>query len=375
MVPMGPKHCGPQSEEWVIHLNYPADTAQSDARVEADVRTALGIGDLPMEVHKITRWSMDAVLASSFQVGRVFLIGDAAHRHPPTGGLGLTSAIQDAQNLCWKLAAVLAGDASPALLDTYEPERRPVDQRNCQRSLENGFNHFAIAGALGISPENSPEENMALLRRVWSDRPEDAEQRSNVQRLMRAQSMEFSELNVEYGYAYTSQAVVSDGNPEPTPLDDIRVYQPGTRPGAPLPHAWVDDEDGNRRAIKDLVAPGRFLLIAGENGELWCEDPLRSRPKRGSPSTPSGSGTLMGDCTTRAARGFGFARSPMTFFSSRPRRTRVVARRQATAVRDPRAARSPRRSASSWPVRQGAHLPSTLAAGPAGIPRTARAGF
>ena len=57
----------------------------------------------------------------------------------------------------------------------------------------------------------------------------------------------------------------------PVPLDDIRVYEPSTRPGAPLPHAWIDDEDGTRRPIKDLVAPGRFLLIAGEDGHAWFE--------------------------------------------------------------------------------------------------------
>ena len=142
MVPMGPERWGPDSEEWVIHLNYPVDCANSDAEVEADARRALGIGELPMEIHKITRWSVDAVIASAFSVGRVFLLGDAAHRHPPTGGLGLTSAIHDTQNLCWKLAVVLAGHASPTLLDTYEAERRPVDQRNCQRSLENAVNHF-----------------------------------------------------------------------------------------------------------------------------------------------------------------------------------------------------------------------------------------
>jgi 2,4-dichlorophenol 6-monooxygenase len=271
MVPMGPERWGPDSEEWVIHLNYPAGTAQSDAQVEADVRAALSIGNLPMEIHKITRWTMEAVLASAFSVGRVFLIGDAAHRHPPTGGLGLTSAIHDAQNLCWKLAAVLGGHASPALLDTYADERRPVDARNCQRSLENGLNHFEIGAALGVSPELSTEENMSLLRRVLGEAPEDAEFRSDVLRRMRAQSMEFSELNVEFGYEYESAAVVPDGSPAPEPLDDIRVYTPSTRPGSPLPHAWIDDEAGTRRPIKDLVAPGRFLLIAGEDGEDWCE--------------------------------------------------------------------------------------------------------
>ena len=273
MVPMGPDRWGPDSEEWVIHLNYPVDdpSAQSDAQVEADARTALGVPDMPWKIHKITRWSVEAVMASAFRAGRVFLLGDAAHRHPPTGGLGLTSAIHDAQNLCWKLALVLGGDAAPALLDTYEAERRPVDERNAQRSLENALNHFEIAAALGVSHENTPEQNMEQLRRMWSGRPEDAAHRSGALRAMRAQSMEFSELNVEYGYCYQSAAVVPDGSVVPAPLDDVRVYQPSTQPGAPLPHAWIDDEAGKRRPMKDLVIPGRFLLIAGEDGQAWCE--------------------------------------------------------------------------------------------------------
>jgi 2,4-dichlorophenol 6-monooxygenase len=273
MVPMGPQRWGPQSEEWVIHLNYPVGDprAQSDAQVEADARQALGVPDLPMKIHKVTRWPVEAVMASAFRAGRVFLVGDAAHRHPPTGGLGLTSAIHDAQNLCWKVALVLAGHASPALLDTYQAERRPVDQRNAQRSLENAVNHFAIGAALGVSHENTTEQNMAQLRRMWDGRPEDAGHRSGVLRAIRAQSMEFSELNVEYGYRYESAAVVPDGSAAPALADEIRVYQPSTRPVAPLPHAWIEDEDGHRRPVKDLVAPGRFLLIAGEDGHSWCE--------------------------------------------------------------------------------------------------------
>ena len=297
MVPMGPQRWGPQSEEWVIHLNYPVGDprAQSDAQVEADAREALGIPDLPMKIHKITRWSVEAVMASAFRAGRVFLVGDAAHRHPPTGGLGLTSAIHDAQNLCWKVALVLAGQASPALLDTYEAERRPVDERNAQRSLENAVNHFAIAAALGVSHENTPEQNMAQLRRMWSGRPEDAAHRSGVLRAIRAQSMEFSELNVEYGYCYQSAAIVPDGGAAPAPADDIRVYQPSTRPGAPLPHAWIDDEDGRRRPVKDLVAPGRFLLIAGEDGQAWCEAARQLAEEAGVPLDALRIGHLDGD--------------------------------------------------------------------------------
>jgi 2,4-dichlorophenol 6-monooxygenase len=273
MVPMGPERWGPASEEWVIHINYPVDDprAQSDEQVEADVRRAIGLPDTPMTIHKITRWSVDAVMASAFQVGRVFLLGDAAHRHPPTGGLGLTSAMHDAQNLCWKLAAVLAGHASPELLDTYEPERRSADERNAQRALENAVNHLGIGDAIGVSHEQTEEENWASLRRLWSDLDEDAKQRSAVLRMMRTQSMEFNELNVEFGYAYESAAVVPDGSEAPEPLDAVRLYEPSTRPGSPLPHAWIDDESGRRRPIKDLVRPGRFLLIAGEDGAAWCD--------------------------------------------------------------------------------------------------------
>jgi 2,4-dichlorophenol 6-monooxygenase len=82
MVPMGPERRGPDSEEWVIHLNYPVDDprAQSDAQGDADARSALG------RLRKITRWLVDAVLAASFCHGGAFLVWDAAHRHPPTAG-------------------------------------------------------------------------------------------------------------------------------------------------------------------------------------------------------------------------------------------------------------------------------------------------
>ncbi|MEI9989806.1 MAG: FAD-dependent oxidoreductase [Rhizomicrobium sp.] len=70
-------------------------------------------------------YNMNARLADRYAQGRVYLAGDAAHIHPPTGGQGLNTSVQDAYNLGWKLAAVLAG-APLSLLASYEAERRPV---------------------------------------------------------------------------------------------------------------------------------------------------------------------------------------------------------------------------------------------------------
>ncbi|HEX7428919.1 MAG TPA: FAD-dependent monooxygenase [Mycobacterium sp.] len=271
LVPMGPDHWGPDSEEWVFHVTYQGEGPKglTDEQIEANMRRALDI-DVPMKVHKITRWALEGVLAPRFRVGRAFLVGDSAHRHPPTGGLGLTSGVQDAHNLCWKLAAVLGGHAADSLLESYEPERRPVDARNVQRSLENSMAHMEIGRAFGLSHEAGAEANWAQMRRIFSDKPEDAEHRRGALRAIRRLTMEGNELNVEYGYRYASSAVIADGTPEPPAVDDVRVYEPGTRPGSPLPHAWIDDETGHRRPIKDLVGPGRFLLIAGEEGQDWC---------------------------------------------------------------------------------------------------------
>ena len=272
MVPMGPDHWGPDSEEWVVHLDYAADDPRSldDDQVVADLRIALGLPDHPLTVHLVSRWSVEGVVADRFRDGRVFLLGDAAHRHPPTGGLGLNSAIQDAANLAWKLAAVLRGHADAQLLDTYEPERKPVTARNVQRSIENALNHLVTAESAGVSPDNSPEANWQSLRRLWSGLDEDVEYAATMRRAIAGQSMEFNEHNIEYGYTYDSAAVVPDGTPEPDNPDPIRLYQPSARPGHPLPHAWLEAGAGRRHSVLDLVRPGRFLLIAGEDGHDWC---------------------------------------------------------------------------------------------------------
>jgi 2,4-dichlorophenol 6-monooxygenase len=299
LVPMGPDRWGPDSEEWVFHLNYPANDPRAidNAVIERDMRSALGIGDHPVKIHKITRWSLEGVVASRFRVGRAFLLGDAAHRHPPTGGLGLNSAIQDAHNLCWKVAAVLQGHASDKLLSSYEPERKPVVAQNVERALAASMNQFSIGRALGIEPGTDPDANWASLARVWSDRAEDEDFQRAVRRAIASQSMEFREHNVEYGYTYTSPnvAIVRDSTPAPTPIDAIRTYRPSTAPGHPLPHAWLDADDGQRLSTLDLVQPGRFLLLSGEEGQAWCEAARELAARTGINLDAASIGHLAGD--------------------------------------------------------------------------------
>ncbi|MEY3587628.1 MAG: hypothetical protein RJA47_224 [Actinomycetota bacterium] len=279
MVPMGPGKWGTRSPEWVVHLNYPADDPRSfeDGKVEQDLRTALGIGDHPVTIHKISNWAAEGIIADRFTDGRVFLCGDAAHKHPPTGGLGLTSGMHDVQNLTWKIAAVLKGQAHERLLSTFEPERRSSIEKNVRRSLENSKQWSLTGRVLRINdPDLTVEQKWAHLSRAWSGAPEDADIAREISEAMAVHSMEFHEQNIEYGYTYSSTAVVPDGtDPLPNP-DPVRIYVMSTRPGHPLPHAWVErGQGGDRTSTVNLVTPGRFLLIAGEEGHSWCEAALR----------------------------------------------------------------------------------------------------
>jgi 2,4-dichlorophenol 6-monooxygenase len=273
LVPMGPDHWGPNSEEWVFHLQYAVDDADAldQAKVLERMRATLGVPDLTPEVHNISHWILEALVAERFRDGRVFLLGDAAHRHPPTGGLGLNSAVQDAHNLCWKVAAVLDGAASEALLDSYELERRPVDANNADRAMKNALNHVTVEQAIGLSPQASAAQNWDQLTPIWRDVAGAAEKRHRINTAIAAQTMEFRHHRVDFGYNYPEGAIVDDDQtPHAEPLESIRLYQPSTRPGHPLPHAFVEYA-GRRTSTAELVGAGRFLLIAGEDGHAWCE--------------------------------------------------------------------------------------------------------
>lgn len=269
--PMGPDQWGTKSTEWVFSIGYPngaPDTNDTENVVE-QMKTLLGMPDLQPEIHTISVWTMEAVVADRFRSGRVFVVGDAAHKHPPTSGLGLNSAVHDAQNLAWKLAQVVSGHAGDSLLDTYEAERKPVVLRNIANSVRCTEDSFALDGVLGLSPAKSPEENWAAIDGIWNaEHPDHSERRRQLDNALAAKTREFRHHGLEYGFTYDSAAVVPDGSPAPEPIDEIRLYEPSTRPGHPLPHAVVS-RGGEEFTLHDLTHQVRFVLLAGEDGDDW----------------------------------------------------------------------------------------------------------
>jgi putative polyketide hydroxylase len=110
----------------------------TDARLTGLIRAAAGVPDLPVRVVAKGAFSFAAQVARRYRAGRVFLVGDAAQRMTPRGGMGMNTAIGEAHDLGWKLAWVLAGWAGPELLDSYEAEWRPVGARRAARSAQEG---------------------------------------------------------------------------------------------------------------------------------------------------------------------------------------------------------------------------------------------
>ena len=127
----GADTCVVNTTATAVEPTLPALQAVVDA---ASGRTDIRLSDLSWA----SVWRSNVRLAQRFRAGRVFLAGDSAHVHPPTGGQGLNTGVQDAHNLGWKLAAVLAGTVldSEALLDSYQAERLPIASRMLGVSTE-----------------------------------------------------------------------------------------------------------------------------------------------------------------------------------------------------------------------------------------------
>ena len=254
---------------WGVDLEK-AEAGVTVEEAETALRQMIGDADIPLKVKSTAVWTVNNMYAANYSVGRVFCMGDAVHKHPPLNGLGSNTCIQDAFNLCWKLAAVLKGQAGEALLDTYSAERQPVGKQivtRANRSIEDYPPIFEAVGLLA-SPDASEANRHIAARKAPT--PEGKERRRKLYAAIERKNYEFNTHGVEMGQRYRgSAAVVSDGTQEPAYTRDPELYfHPTTWPGARLPHVWV--EHGNRRvSTLDLCGHGRFTLLTGIGGEGW----------------------------------------------------------------------------------------------------------
>jgi 2,4-dichlorophenol 6-monooxygenase len=259
--------------EWLIVWGY--DISQPPPVVTPEVATGVArqlVGDPELEIELLSAntWTVNNMYATHMQAGRVFIMGDAAHRHPPSNGLGSNTSIQDGFNLAWKLAAVLKGQAGERLLESYSAERAPVARQIVTRANQSIGEFGPIFEALGMADGVSPEKMQANMDARCDDTPAAERQRAALREAIAFKKYEFDAHGVEMNQRYRSGAVVTDGQAEPAfELDAELHYQPTTWPGARLPHVWVFDEAGAQHSTLDLTGRGRFTLLTGIGGEGW----------------------------------------------------------------------------------------------------------
>ncbi len=258
--------------EWVYMFPFdptvdPVDSFDEE-RCRAILRAAME-REVPFEILGTSSWNMSAQIAEHYRDGRVFLVGDAAHRFPPTGGLGLNTGVADVHNLIWKLAAVEQGWAPATVLDTYESERRPVAQFNSDQSLINAFRLIEIPIAFGFTED--VEASVAAMHATLAD----PALRAGVESAIADQAIHFDLLGLQLGHSYSGDLVIDDGTEAPMLAEPARDYAPSTRPGGRLPHAWCSEGV----STLDLIDPDAItmLVCAGAGAAISIDPPVPFR--------------------------------------------------------------------------------------------------
>jgi 2-polyprenyl-6-methoxyphenol hydroxylase-like FAD-dependent oxidoreductase len=233
---------------WLLHVHLGPEDKPEELTEKVCIelaRQASGIPDAAVKFLGVGIWVMSAQIAERFRQGRVILVGDAAHRTTPVGGLGMNTDLQSAHNLVWKLAGVVKGWAGERLLDSYEIERRPVATLNTAVSKERAAGVF--------------DAGEAAMRGDF-----DA-----IRRWVVGIAKEGNRLGQDLGYTYDDGAIVPDGTPPIERADPIADYVPNARPGARAPHLWLERR-GERLSSLDLFDTS-FTLLTGSSGGGWRE--------------------------------------------------------------------------------------------------------
>jgi hypothetical protein len=151
-------------EGWFFHAPVPVGTTTDNYDFKGLIQKVAGF-PFACEFEHVGFWDLRVAVADQYQVGRVFIAGDAAHSHPPYGGFGLNNGLEDVTNLGWKLAAKLEGWGSDGLLQSYSDERHPIFK-------ETGEDFIAgrIAWDKEFLDRYSPERNRAEFERAWKER-------------------------------------------------------------------------------------------------------------------------------------------------------------------------------------------------------------
>jgi 2,4-dichlorophenol 6-monooxygenase len=259
--------------EWLIVWGYdigrPPPEVDEKAATQI-VRNLLGMPDLDVEITGTSLWGNNEMYATYLQNGRVFCAGDAVHRHPPSNGLGSNTSVQDSYNLAWKLAAVLRGQASSSLLETYSHERAPVAKQIVLRANKSSREFGQFFEVLGLTQAETEAEMREAIEERKAATPRGAAKRAALVQAMELKNYEFNAHGVELGQFYESTAVVPDGSTRPEPTRDPELYyEPSTVPGSRLPHAWVGDA-ARKLSTLDLAPYTRFTLLTGIAGEAWA---------------------------------------------------------------------------------------------------------
>jgi len=271
---LGTLICHKPFTEFVLAFMYDPDQVSleemNDEALLGKIHALVG-EEVDAEILGVAGWQVKAQIAPAYSAGRVFCMGDAVHRHPPTNGLGLNMSIADAYNLAWKLALVLDGRAGEALLDSYSAERQPVGAQGVQRAITSLQEGAAIDAALGYQPGQSAEDGWKALNTLWEPGVAGEERRKALRQAIDLSDYQFNAHGVELGYRYASEVIVTDGGREPPARDPQLYYQATTRPGARVPHARLE-RDGVALSSLDLVDDDLgFALLTGCGGEAWVE--------------------------------------------------------------------------------------------------------